>query len=327
MLICRCDGARRGQHDAVAAAARGAGRFRAGASRLIPWLAILPVMGSAAMPPKRKEDPMSANKVVRSADFSSVAELPQQGATRMQMSMLRTRYGWAAQYTAGKDVLEVACGAGLGLGWLAERARRVAAGDVDEKNCRIAREAYRGQVNIHIGRMNALELPFESGTFDVAVLLEAQYYLADLTRFLAEAQRVLRPGGALLISTVNCDWSGFHPSFLHTRYWTAVELLHALQDAGFETRLCAGFPERDHGERDLRRRLKAVASHLGCIPRSMRAKAVLKRIFYGRLDRIPHRLEAADPSTQELTEPMIPVDSGTDLTRYRTLYLEARSGG
>ena len=80
-----------------------------------------------------KEDSMSASKVVRAPDFSSVTELPRQGATRMQMSMLRTRYGWAAQYTAGKDVLEVACGAGLGLGWLAERARRVAAGDVDEK--------------------------------------------------------------------------------------------------------------------------------------------------------------------------------------------------
>jgi SAM-dependent methyltransferase len=268
---------------------------------------------------------MSASKVVRAPDFSSVTELPQQGATRMQMSMLRTRYGWAAQYTAGKDVLEVACGAGLGLGWLAERARTVAAGDVDENNCRIAQEAYRGQVNIQVEPMNALDLPFESGSFDVALLFEAQYYLEDVPRFLAEAQRVLRPGGALLISTVNCEWEGFHPSFLHTRYWTAVELLHALNDAGFETRLCAGFPEGDRGERKLRRRLKAIASHLGCIPRSMRAKAILKRIFYGRLDPIPTRLDAEALYSQESTEPMIPLAGGTDLTRYRTLYFEARS--
>jgi SAM-dependent methyltransferase len=270
---------------------------------------------------------MSASKVARARDFSGVTELPRQGATHMQMSMLRARYGWAAQHTAGKDVLEVACGAGLGLGWLAQRARRVAAGDVDEKNCRIAREAYRGQVNIQVERMDALELPFKSGTFDLALLLEAQYYLTDLPRFLAEAQRVLRPGGTLLISTVNCEWSEFHPSFLHTRYWTAVELLQALADAGFETRLCAGFPERDRGKRDLRRRLKAVASHLGCIPRSMRAKAILKRIFYGQLDHIPPRLDACAPFPAQTVEPMIPVNGGTDLTRYRTLYLEARSGG
>ena len=263
---------------------------------------------------------MSASKVVRAPDFSSITELPRQGATRMQMSMLRTRYGWAAQYTPGKDVLEVACGAGLGLGWLAERARRVAAGDVDEKNCRIARESHRGQANIRVEWMDALELPFEAGSFDVAVLFEAQYYLEDLPRFLAEARRVLRSGGALLISTVNCEWRGFHPSFLHTRYWTALELLHALEHAGFETHLCAGFPERNRGTHELRGRLKAMASQLGCIPRSMRAKALLKRIFYGRLDCIPQRLDPGEPA-----EPMIPVDEGTDLACYRTLYFEARS--
>jgi SAM-dependent methyltransferase len=268
---------------------------------------------------------MSASKVARAPDFSSVTELPRQGATGMQMSMLRTRYGWAAEYTAGKDVLEVACGAGLGLGWLAERARRVTAGDVNEKNCRIAREACRGQANIRVEWMDALKLPFEPGSFDVTVLFEAQYYLEDLPRFLAEAQRVLRPGGALLISTVNCEWSGFHPSFLHTKYWTALELLHALEHAGFDTHLRAGFPERDRGGRELRRRLKAVASYLGWIPRSMDAKALLKRIFYGRLDRIPPRLEAGAPHVQRPVEAMIPVNGSTDLTRYRTLYFEARS--
>ena len=82
---------------------------------------------------------MSAIKVARRLDFSSVTELPRQGATRMQMSMLRTRYGWAAQYAAGKNVLEVACGAGLGLVWLAELARQVSAGDIDQQNCRVAR--------------------------------------------------------------------------------------------------------------------------------------------------------------------------------------------
>jgi SAM-dependent methyltransferase len=273
---------------------------------------------------KGEEDPMSASKVLRAPDFSSVTELPRQGATRMQMSMLRTRYGWAAQYTAEKDVLDVACGAGLGLGWLAERASRVAAGDIDQENCRIAREACCGQANIRVERMDALELPFEARSFDLVVLFEALYYLTDVPRFLAEAQRVLRPGGVLLISTVNCEWSGFHPSFLHTRYWNAVELLQALENAGFETRLGAGFPERDGGGRVLRR-LKRVASHWGCIPRSMRAKAILKRIFYGRLERIPSRLDAGSRCPQEPAEPMILVDGGTDLTRYRTLYFEARS--
>ncbi len=258
---------------------------------------------------------MSASKAVMAADFASVTEQPSQGATRMQMSMLRTRYGWAAEFAGGKDVLEVACGAGLGLGWLAERARRVEAGDIDQENCRIARETYRGETKIRVERMDALELAFEDCSFDVALLLEALYYLPDVTRFLAEAERVLRPGGRLLIATVNSEWGGFHPSPLHTRYWTAAELVEALAQAGFVTQVSAAFRDAS----GLRNRLKTVAAHCGCMPRTMRGKAVLKRIFYGRLERIPSRVESAGPG-----ERMIPAEDAGDLTRYRSLYFEAR---
>lgn len=248
-------------------------------------------------------------------DFSSVTEQPWQGATRMQMSMLRTRYGWAEKYAAGKDVLEVACGAGLGLGWLAKRARRVEAGDIDEENCRIARETYRGEANIRVKRMDALELPFEDGSFDVALLFEALYYLPDVPRFLAAAGRVLRPNGRLLIATVNSEWREFHPSPLHTRYWTAGELVEVLAQAGFATQVSAAFPDSS----GLRSRLKTVAAHCGCMPRTMRGKAVLKRIFYGRLERIPPRVESA-----EAGERMIPQEDAGDLTRYRNLYFDGR---
>ena len=258
---------------------------------------------------------MSAGKAAMAADFASVTEQPCQGATRMQMSMLRTRYGWAAEHAAGKDVLEVACGAGLGLGWLAKRARRVEAGDINQENCRIASATYRGQANIRVERMDALDLPFEDSCFDVALLFEALYYLPDVPTFLAEARRVLRPGGRLLMATVNSEWSGFQPSPLHTRYWTAAELVEALAQAGFVTNVSAAFPQLD--ATGIRNRLKTIAAHYGCMPRTMRGKAVLKRIFYGRLDRIPSRLEPAGSG-----ERMIPAEDAADLTRYRNLYFE-----
>jgi ubiquinone/menaquinone biosynthesis C-methylase UbiE len=258
---------------------------------------------------------MSAGKAALAANFSSVTEQPRQGATRIQMSMLRTRYGWAAEHAAGKDVLEVACGAGLGLGWLAQRARHVEAGDIDPENCRIARETYRAQSNIRVERMDAMDLPFGDGSFDVALLFEALYYLTDLGRFLAEARRVLRPGGRLLISTVNSECDGFHASPLHTRYWTATELIAALAQSGFDVQVSVAYPQSN----GTRSRLKAIAAQYGCLPRTMRGKAVLKRIFYGPLDRIPSRLEPAGSR-----ERMIPVEQASGVTRYRNLYFEGR---
>jgi SAM-dependent methyltransferase len=264
---------------------------------------------------------MKASRVAAALDFSAVTEQPGQGATSMQMSMLETRYGWAAEHASGKDLLEVACGAGLGLGWLAERARRVEAGDIDGENCHIAQATYRGQSKIRVLRMDALDLPYEAGSFDVVLLFEALYYLPDVPRLLAEARRVLRPGGTLLISTANCELTGFHSSPLHTAYWRAAELREALEEAGFEVRAFAGFPETGAVLSALRTRLKAAAAGWRLIPGTMRGKAVLKRVVYGRLERIPPRLEAATAASKA----MIPVDRSADLTRYRILYFEGRS--
>ncbi len=106
-----------------------------------------------------REDSMSAGRAAMAPDFSSVTEQPWQGATRTQMSMLRTRYGWAAEHAAGKDVLEVACGAGSA--WDGSLKRRGAwrrghrAGKLP-----YCAETYRGQANIRVEKMDALDLPF-----------------------------------------------------------------------------------------------------------------------------------------------------------------------
>jgi cyclopropane fatty-acyl-phospholipid synthase-like methyltransferase len=58
-------------------------------------------------------------------NFTPVTELPGSMVTREQLARLYHRYHTAGRYAAGKRVLEVACGAGLGLGYLVRTAESV----------------------------------------------------------------------------------------------------------------------------------------------------------------------------------------------------------
>jgi ubiquinone/menaquinone biosynthesis C-methylase UbiE len=100
-----------------------------------------------------------------------------------------------------KSVLEVGCGEGE----LAERVQRelavsVIAIDQSERMVELART--RG-VDARVGDVR--ELPFEDGSFDVAVAAWMLYHVPDLDRAVAELARVLRPGGRLVAATNASD--------------------------------------------------------------------------------------------------------------------------
>lgn len=251
-------------------------------------------------------------KAVQRADYASITEHPGLPAPPIQRAMLEARYAWALRYAVNRDVLEVACGAGLGLEVLARQARTVTAGDLDHTNVGLAQEASADLANVRVEPLDASDLPFESHSFDVVLLFEAIYYLPDVQRFLCEARRVLRPGGKLLIATVNCAWSGFHPSPFSTRYLTAAELEQALDQAGFEVRASAGFPQGSSLVNAVRR----LAVKAGLVPQTLRGRAILKRLVYGRLSPLPVRLKSARPAARTAVEE-IPMMEG-----YRVLYAE-----
>jgi len=234
--------------------------------------------------------------------YFTVTEQPGQPASRIQLEMLEARYAWAAEQAREKDVLEAGCGAGLGLPALGRVARSVQAGDVDAENMRAARAVCAGHANVAVRAFHAGELPFPSESFDLVLLFEAIYYVPDVRRFLEETRRVLRPGGTLLIVTVNPEWDGFNPSPLKTRYWSAADLLAALREEGFLARVQGAFPETASLNTWALGLVRRTAVALNLIPRTMRGKALLKRIFYGRLKAVPPLTGAssAPPMLEEL---------------------------
>jgi SAM-dependent methyltransferase len=144
-------------------------------------------------------------------------------------------YARLAQRCADRDVLEAGCGEGYGADLIAGVARRVIGLDYDEATVAHVRARYP-RVEIHHGNLAAL--PLADASVDVVVNFQVIEHLWDQPQFVRECLRVLRPGGALLMSTPNRIT--FSPGRdtpinpFHTRELNAVELTELLTTAGFE---------------------------------------------------------------------------------------------
>ena len=226
--------------------------------------------------------------------------------------MAYSRYAFAAEIARGGDVLEVACGAGQGLALLARHARSVVGAD---RMPDLLQQAKRGAGSVPLVALDAQHLAFVSGSFDVVLLNEALYYLPDPVKFWDESRRVLRAGGRLLVTTINSRWRDFNPSPHSTGYHTPARLHDEMSAAGFEVRLFGGFAVAEPtGVASAVSALKRAASHAGVIPRTMKGKAALKRVFYGRLVDAPAAIEEGTAAYDR------PVPLGQDETRFKVIY-------
>lgn len=100
------------------------------------------------------------------------------------------------------DVLDVASGDGVLAELLAPHAHRYVCIDASPRVVAAARERLRRYRNVEVREADMHALPFEPGTFDLVVLMHALTYAARPAQAVAEAGRVLRPGGRLLLSSL-----------------------------------------------------------------------------------------------------------------------------
>jgi ubiquinone/menaquinone biosynthesis C-methylase UbiE len=100
------------------------------------------------------------------------------------------------------DLLDIASGDGVLAELLAPHARRYVCVDASPRVVAAASERLRRFDNVEVleGDMHALPLP-DAG-FDLVVLMHALTYAARPAQAVAEAARVLRPGGRLLLSSL-----------------------------------------------------------------------------------------------------------------------------
>lgn len=142
-------------------------------------------------------------------------------------------------------VLDVGCGTGTYVRRLLDRNadQAVVGADVSPGMLAEARRKAGPAPNARFVEASAEALPFEAGTFDVVVSASALHYARRPDAALAEAARVLRPGGRLVV----LDWDrGYGPVAVldvvlrvfdpaHGRTLSANELDGLVARAGFES--------------------------------------------------------------------------------------------
>lgn len=252
--------------------------------------------------------------------YTDVTEMAGEEISAEQLQRMIDRYGWAAAYCLDKDIVEVACGSGQGLGYLARGAKSVKGGDISNDVLAPAR-AYYGS-DIRIDTLDAMNLPYADGSADVVLMFEALYYVPEAGKFFAEAARILRPGGHLLVVSANRDLYDFNPSPYSHTYYSASMLSEALPRYGFEIAETAGGTPlaKVSLKQKILRPVKRVVVSMGLMPTTMTGKKLLKRLVFGEMVRMPVEL------TPDMGTPVKPDPVAADrpCMDYKVIFVAAR---
>lgn len=128
---------------------------------------------------------------------------------------------------AGLRVLDAGCGPGLYAQALLARGAEVVGFDASSAMVDLARDRVGARAEFRVARLDA-PLPYPDDSVDVVLCALAIHYVADRHATFAELHRVLRPGGAAVVSTQHptTDWlrkgGSYFDRVLETDTWRSL---------------------------------------------------------------------------------------------------------
>jgi 2-polyprenyl-6-hydroxyphenyl methylase/3-demethylubiquinone-9 3-methyltransferase len=143
-------------------------------------------------------------------------------------------------------VLDVGCGAGFLSNDIALRGREVTGIDIAADALAVA-HAHDASGRVRYVGGDALALPFEGGSFDAVCAMDLLEHVENPDRVIAEASRVLAPGGLFFFHTFNRTFLSWLVTIVGVRSFVrnAPEHLHVLRLFLEPERVCAACTE--HG--------------------------------------------------------------------------------
>jgi ubiquinone/menaquinone biosynthesis C-methylase UbiE len=137
----------------------------------------------------------------------------------------------------GEDMLEIGPGPGAATEWLRQKVKRLKAVEVDAAAAGKLADRFAGS-NVEVVVGSAAELSFPDESFDSVGCFTMLHHVPTLAlqnKILAEALRVLRPGGVLICSDslASNDLHHFHEADTYNPV-EPTSVLARLQTLGFE---------------------------------------------------------------------------------------------
>lgn len=189
-------------------------------------------------------------------------------------------YDFISERVRGLRVLDFGCGTGYGSHSLADVAQSVVGVDVSTAAIRFAQQEY-SRSNLGFQDIQPVEhspLPFADAEFDCVVSAQVLEHVPDDQAYLAEAFRVLKTGGQLILVTPDRQhrlyrfqkpWNAFH-----RREYDRESLCSSIQPFGQSVEMLEMGGEPDQMAPELRRirryRLMALPITLPFIPEALR---------------------------------------------------------
>jgi 2-polyprenyl-6-hydroxyphenyl methylase/3-demethylubiquinone-9 3-methyltransferase len=123
---------------------------------------------------------------------------------RAQLCRVFARDATAERPLEGLEVLDIGCGGGILSESMARLGARVTGTEITEKNIRVSQihAAWAG-LDVDYRLVTARELADEGTTFDAVLNMEVVEHVDHLPDFLADCARLVRPGGVMVVATIN----------------------------------------------------------------------------------------------------------------------------
>ena len=119
---------------------------------------------------------------------------------------------------AGLRVLDIGCGAGLLCEPLTRLGAQVIGVDPSASNIAAAKlHAERGHLSVDY-RCTTIEEMDARERFDIVLAMEVVEHVSDVGAFLGRCAAILKPGGLMVVSTINRNWKSFALAIVGAEY-------------------------------------------------------------------------------------------------------------